>query len=344
MKKVILEGVGVIKIVDSPDPDLKDEEALIEMKACGLCHGDIAPYEGTNLDSYPVPRVCGHEFGGVVLKIRGRTDKFKIGDKVVAYPILSCGKCYYCKLGLDQLCVGSGEDFVIRNFGTQAREGGLAELIAVPISNLIKLPTDFDMELTGIIEPAAVAYSNTKEIKKSNVMVVGVGAIGLLAVKLLKLNDNKVIAVDISEDSLKLAKKIGADFIVNIKDEKRVEKIKNFLNGGFIDCILLYFTSDDTVAFAIDNVKKCGEIRIVGVPVKNIAQTDILRILRKSIRLIGYAAYPMEDFIETVNLVIKRGKELNLKELISAKFPLEKAKDAFDIKKNRHIAKVIVIN
>ena len=80
------------------------------------------------------------------------------------------------------------------------------------------------------------------------------------------------------------------------------------------------------------------------MPVKNIAQTDILRILRKSIRLIGCAAYSMEDFIKTVDLVIKREKELNLKELISAKFPLEKAKDAFDIKKNKHIAKVIVIN
>ena len=344
MKKVILKAVGKIEIVDVQEPELGEGEALIEMKACGLCHGDIAPYEGTNLDSYPLPRVCGHEFGGIILKIKGKTSNFKIGDKVVVYPILSCGDCYYCKLGFDQLCIGSGEDFVIKNFGTQAREGGLAERIAVPISNLIRLPDNFDMELTGIIEPAAVAYNNTKDIKNSNVVVIGSGAIGLIAIKFLKLDKNRVIAVDISENALRLAKKIGADFTINIKDEKKTEKIKEFLNGEFVDYAVLYFIDDNTIAFAVDIIKKCGEIRIVGVPVKSITQTNILLIVRKSLRLNGHAAYSLEDFLKTVNLVIRRGKKLNLKELISARFPLEKAKEAFDTKKRNDVAKVILIN
>ena len=331
MKKVILKNIGVIEVIEDSEPILKEGEALIEMKACGLCHGDIAPYEGTNLDSYPVPRVCGHEFGGIVKEIKGKSYKLKIGDKVVVHPILSCGECYYCKLGNDQLCIGSGKDFVIKNIGTQAREGGLAERVAVPIANLIKLPFNFDLKLTGIIEPAVVAYSNTKTIKNSLVVVVGVGAIGLLAVKFLKLNKNKVIAVDISNDALERAKKVGSDFTINIGDKKKIELLKNYLNGQMVDYGILYFVDSSTISFAIKILKKCGNLIIVGVPVNNIAKIDILLVIRKSLKLTGLSAFPRKDFLEALELIIKKEKELNLDELISAEFPIHKAKDAFNI-------------
>lgn len=345
MKKVVLKGVGDIEIVDSPEPTLKEGEALIEVKACGICHGDVAPYEGKNIDLFPFPVVCGHEFGGIIKEIKTETDKFKIGDKVVVSPILSCGDCYYCKQGFDQLCIGSaGEGVQVSNFGTQAREGAFAERVAVPLSNMIKLPPDFDMEITGIIEPAAVAYSNTKDIKDSNVVVVGAGAIGLLAIKFLKLNDNKVIAVDIAEESLALAKKIGADFTVNIKDKDRTVKIKQYLKDRMVDCIMLYFISDDTLAFATELIKKRGEIKFIGLSSDNFVKIDSMAMLIKSIRLIGHMAYPMADFREAINTIIDNPGSLNLKELISGKFPLEKTKEAFDFKQKEHVAKVIIVN
>lgn len=345
MKKAILKGVGDIEIVDAPEPKLRDGEALIEMKACGLCHGDIAPFEGKNLDLFPFPVVFGHEFGGIIKEIKGKIGNFRIGDKVVVSPILSCGKCYFCNLGLDQLCIGTaGEGVQVSNFGTQAREGALAERIAVPISNMVKLPDGFDMDLTGIIEPTAVAYNNTKDVKNSNVVVVGVGAIGLLAVKLLKFNKNTVIAVDISEESLALAKKIGADFSVNIKDDKKSQKIKEFLKGGMVDYVFLYFTSNETLNFATDIIKKTGEIKFIGMSYDNFVKIDAMAMLIKSIKLIGYMAYPMSDFKAAVKLIIKNEKELNLKELISAKFPLDKAKEAFEFKEKKHVAKVVVTN
>ena len=345
MKKAVLKGVGDIEIVDSTEPIIKDGEALIEVKACGICHGDVAPYEGKNTDLFPFPVVCGHEFGGIVKEIKAETDEFKIGDKVVVSPILSCGDCYYCNQGFDQLCIGSaGEGVQVSNYGTQAREGAFAERVAAPLSNMIKLPHDFDMDLTGIIEPAAVAYSNTKDLKDSNIVVVGVGAIGLLAIKFLKLNNNKVIAVDIAEESLSLSKRIGADFIVNVKDEDRIGKIKQYLKNGMVDCIMLYFVSDDTLAFATELIKKRGEIKFIGMSYDNLVKVDSLAMLIKSIKVNGYMAYPMSDFREAVNIIINNTDKLNLKELISAKFPLEKTKEAFDFKHKEHVAKVIVTN
>lgn len=345
MKKAILKGVGDIEIIEGPEPALKDKEALIEVKACGLCHGDIAPYEGKNIDLFPFPVVCGHEFGGIVKEIKGKTDEFKIGDKVVVSPIISCGNCYYCNLGFDQLCIGTaGEGVQVSNFGTQTREGALAERVAAPLSNMVKLPDNFDMELTGIIEPSAVAYNNTKEIENSNVVVVGAGAIGLLAIKFLKLKNNQVAALDIAPEALQLAQKVGADFTMNIKDEDKISKIKEFFKGELIDYVLLYFTSNDTLAFATELIKKRGEIKFIGMSYDNFVKIDAMAMLIKSIKLIGYMAYPMSDFKAAVNIIVKNVDKLNLKELISAKFPLDKTKEAFEFKQKKHVAKVIVIN
>jgi len=345
MKKAVLKGIGDIEIVDGPEPILKDGEALIEVAACGICHADVAPYEGKNTDLFPFPVVCGHEFGGIIKEIKAEKSELKVGDKVAVCPILSCGSCYYCRQGFDQLCIGSaGESVQVSNFGTQAREGAFAQRVAVPLSNIIKLPQDFDMELTGIIEPAAVAYSNTKDIKDSNVVVVGAGAIGLLAVKFLKLNNNRVIAVDIAENALRLARKTGADFTVNISDKERASKIRDYLKGEMVDCVLLYFVSDDTLAFATDLIRKKGEIKFIGLSGNNFVKIDSLAMLVKSIRLHGYMAYPTSDFKEAVDVIVKNLDKLNLKELVSAKFPLEKAKEAFDFKQRENVAKVIIVN
>ena len=339
MKKAVLKGIGDIEIVDGPEPILKDGEALVEVAACGLCHSDVDSYLGKSLDLIPVPRVCGHEFGGTIKKLNGKT-KLKVGDSVVVSPIISCGNCYYCKMGRDQLCISAGKGVQIPNIG-QARDGAFAEMIAVPICNLIKIPDDFDMELTGIIEPVAVAYADTKGIKDSNVVIIGAGGIGLIALKLLKQNNNRVIAVDISSKSLERAKKAGADYNVNIEDKKRVEKIEDFLKGGFVDYVLNYHLSNDTMDFAIAVIKKYGEIKNMSTSDEKI-ETDINATIIKEIKMIGHMAYTMEEFKEAVDIIV--GKKINVKDVISAKFPLEKTKEAFDYKIKENVAKVIIVN
>ena len=298
MKQAILKDVGVIEVVDMPEPELKEGEALIEVAVCGLCHSDVGSYLGASLDIIPVPRVCGHEFGGTIKKLNGKTEH-KVGDKIVASPIISCGDCYYCAMGKDQLCIAAAEEgVVIPNIG-QAKDGAFAEMVVAPINNLVKLPDDFDMELTGVIEPLACAYADTKGIKYSNIVVIGPGGLGLSAIKLLKQNSNKVIAVGKSSNSLERATKAGADFKANIKDKDRVDKIKDFLKGGFVDYVLVYHLDNDTMGFALDIVKKYGEIKHMSTSDKKI-ETDINSIILKELRMVGHMAYTMEEFKEVV--------------------------------------------
>ena len=347
MKKAICKGVGDIEVVDAPEPELNENEALVEIKVCGLCHSDICPYIGKNLDLFAMPVVLGHEFGGFIKEIKGETDKFKVGDKVVVLPVISCGECHYCKMGQDQLCIGAGtqKEIKISNFGTQAREGGLAERVAVPFGNLFKLPDDFDMDLAGIIEPAAVAHNNTVDIDDSNIVVLGVGAIGALAIKFLKMKNNKVIAVGNTQGPLDLAKKMGADFTISGREKDVISKINDYLKGGLVDYVFLYYISDETLSFATDIIKKTGEIKFIALSEHHrYVKLDSYAMLTRSITMRGYMAYPRKDFEAALKLVIEKGVELNLKELVSAKFPLEKTKEAFDFKAKEHVAKVYVIN
>lgn len=344
MKKAILKDINEIIIIDSPEPELEEGEALIEVKACGICHSDVAPYKGENLNSFTLPVVLGHEFGGIIREIRGERKGLKIGDKVTVSPQISCKKCFYCKEGNDQLCDGlkkkTGENL---NIGTKAREGAFAERIKVPISNIVKLPNDFDMQISALIEPAAVAYNNTKNIKNSNIVIVGVGAIGLMAIKMLKLNNNhNLLAVDINDRQLKKALEIGANGAINIKDNNRVKKVKDFLKKGKVDYVLLYYTSDDTINFAIDIIRKLGEIKIIGWCPDEFIKINFSKLLMNSIKLEGCWCYSMDDFKKTIKLITSG--QLLLEDLISKKFHLNEIKEGFEFKKNNFVAKVIITN
>ncbi len=154
------------------------------------------------------------------------------------------------------------------------------------------------------------------------------------------MNNNKVIAVDIYEDSLEMALESGADHIINIKEKDREEKIKSFFPDKKIDYALLYYVSDDTISFAMNIIKKLGEIKFIGLTGDKSIQIDYPGLLMNSIRISGCWCYSMEDFRNTIKLMVD--KKLEVKDLIAARFPLEKIKEAFDFKHNSRVPKVII--
>jgi len=342
MRKAIFKSPGVIDVVESDDPKLAEGEAIIDVEYCGVCRSDLMPY--TDVDpNCPLPAVLGHEFGGTISAISEGSHGFKVGDKVTASGQISCGgKCYYCRAGHDQLCEGlENPKEENLNIGTQARAGAYAEKTMIPIINLVKLPDDFDMVLTGIMEPAAVAYNNTNGISDSNVAIIGSGAIGLLATKMLKLNNNRVIAIDISDDALATAVEKGADIGVNNRDaDAAKQKIKDFLKDEKLDYVLIYYTSFATVDFALDIIKKIGEIRLIGLYREKFIKINYNKILENYVTLQGCQCYTMKEFEDTVDLIAS-GK-LYVKDLISKEFSLNEIKDAFEYKLNNAVAKVVI--
>jgi len=328
----ITTDVGKIIYKDIPDPVLKEGEALIEVKSVGICQSDIEPYQGKHLDVLKLPFVMGHEFGGIIKELKGKTDKFKVGDKVAVYPQLNCGSCYYCKNGIEHMC----DNQVM--FGSAKLEGAMSEFIAVPIKNLVKMKDSFDIRYAGLIEPASVAYHTVSRFKNANVVIVGVGSIGVMMGQILKHNNCKFIAVDINDDALKFAKELGADFTLNVKDDKKIAKILEFLSGGLVDGVVLTYMDKQNLDFALDLVRKEGIVIEMASPVDMMLDTH--KLFFKAINLKGSICCNFEEYKKAANL-IEEGV-ITAEKLITKIYPFSKAKDAFEFKGSTATLKVII--
>jgi threonine dehydrogenase-like Zn-dependent dehydrogenase len=316
-----------------PEPEIKDGEALIEIKSMGICAGDIRQYIGKRTDIRPFPIVRCHEFGGIVEKIKGGTGKIKVGDKVAVSPHINCGDCYYCNSGLELACDND------KLFGVNI-DGALAEKIKVPIDKLAKLSDDFDIKYSSLIEPATVAYNIVKEARNANVMIIGVGAIGIMAVPIAKYFGNKVIAVDIDDDHLKIAKDLGADLVLNFKDEDKDGKLEGSFGIERIKYIAITYLNQQVLDWSLKVLQKCGTVTIIDIPPDPLYNVDFRKLWKKIITIKNLDSFYYKDFKEAAELVDKG--VIDFDKVVSKIFPLDKIKEAFDYKINNNALKVLL--
>ena len=335
MLSFTLQSPGELIFDDIPEPVLKDNEALIEVKSVGICALDIAPYKGIDLELTPLPMVPGHEFGGIVKEIKGDTEKIKIGDKVAIYPLIPCGSCYYCNHGLRLSC--EKQTF----FGSQGLAGAMVERIAVPIDNCIKLPDGFDIRYAALIEPITVANHAIGKIKDSNIVIVGAGSIGMLMLEIAKTRNNKVIAIDIDENHLKLAKKLKADLALNFRDTEKNKKIESFLGKDMVDVVVLAFTCQDILDWAMETVRKYGSIINVATLDKRL-EIDFWQLVIKAVTIRGVESYTFEEFEEAVRMI--ESGIIHTERIATKMFPISQSKEAYEFKAKKNPLKVIIIN
>lgn len=335
MKKITLIAPGNFVIDDIPEPVIKDGEALVEVKSMGVCAGDISQYVGKKLDVWPLPAVQCHEFGGIVTQLKDDSGKIKVGDKVAVSPHVYCGDCYYCNRGLELACDND------KVYGYQL-DGGLQEKIAVPVKVLKKLSDDFDIRYAGIVEPATVAYNLVKGVEDSIVMIVGTGAIGVMAVSIARHNNNKVIAVDIDEDHLKKALELGADLAVNFKDPEKEKKIEDVFGRERINFVGMAHVDQKLWGWVVGMVGKCSTIAFIDILEKPIIKVDFRKLWSKIITLKGLDSLYYKDFEAAAELVEKG--IIDPEKVISKLFPMDSIKEAYDYKVKENALKIILTN
>lgn len=314
-------------------PELQSNQAILKVSAVGICGSDMHVYLGENPGIKP-PHVAGHEFGGVIRSIDGADTGFAVGEKVVVNPVVNCGACYYCRGHMEHMC---SNQYVI---GGQ-RDGAMVEEIAVPTANLIKLPESFDMKYSPMIEPVAVVVHCLKGVTGLNTVIIGTGTIGLLALQILKSNGNTVIAVDKNDFSLQMSGRLGADLSLNGADPELQRKIERFLFPAKVDLVVETVCSRSTFQFATTVVRKMGKVIVIGIPEKNF-EVDILNILFNEVTVAGSSLYLNYDFEEAKRLVVEG--RINVKDLVTMTFPLNKAQEGFAYKLNSPSIKVILTN
>lgn len=322
MKAVVVnpESTGVV-VVEKELRPLEAGEALVQIEYCGVCHTDLHVAQG---DFGKVPgRVLGHEGIGVVTEIAPGVTSLKVGDRVsVAWFFQGCGTCEYCTTGRETLCR------TVKNAGYSV-DGGMAEQCIVTADYAVKVPEGLDPAQASSITCAGVTcYKAIKEAHLEPgqwIVIYGAGGLGNLAVQYAKKVFNAhVIAVDINNDKLELAKEVGADVIINgLEVEDVPGYIKEVTGGGAHSTVV---TAVSKVAFnqAIDSVRAGGYVVAVGLP-SEYMDLSIVKTVLDGIKVVGSLVGTRKDLEEAFHF-----GAMGLVVPVVQKRPVEDAEAVFD--------------
>ncbi|HEM6419801.1 TPA: alcohol dehydrogenase AdhP [Streptococcus suis] len=322
MKAVVVnpESTGVV-VVEKELRPLEAGEALVQIEYCGVCHTDLHVAQG---DFGKVPgRVLGHEGIGIVTEIAPNVTSLKVGDRVsVAWFFQGCGICEYCTTGRETLCR------TVKNAGYSV-DGGMAEQCIVTADYAVKVPEGLDPAQASSITCAGVTcYKAIKEAHLEPgqwIAIYGAGGLGNLAVQYAKKVFNAhVIAVDINNDKLELAKEVGADVIINgLEVEDVPGYIKEVTGGGAHSTVV---TAVSKVAFnqAIDSVRAGGYVVAVGLP-SEYMDLSIVKTVLDGIKVVGSLVGTRKDLEEAFHF-----GAMGLVVPVVQKRPVEDAEAVFD--------------
>lgn len=268
MKIAKFLGNKQIDFVEVEEPQINNKTDIkIAIQYCGICGSDIGAYAYPPLDvpstlrrSEP-PYAQGHEFTGIIVEIGESVEKFRIGDRVTAEPLMFCGECDECKSGHYNVC----EQITCLGY---AADGAFAQYIVVDEKTVHLLPENIDFKVGTLIEPTGVGYGAVVDsgLKfQDSCVIFGAGTIGLMAMQTANIMGAKMtIVVDVSQERLSLAKEMGATYTINAKNEDTVSRIKE-LTGRGGDVIIEAAGSQQTFTNAISCAKKHGIIQVVAI-------------------------------------------------------------------------------
>ena len=322
MKAVVVnpEGTDVQLVENKEMRPLETGEALVDIEYCGVCHTDLHVAHG---DFGKVPgRVLGHEGIGIVKEIAPDVKSLKVGDRVsVAWFFEGCGACEYCTTGRETLCR------TVKNAGYSV-DGGMAEQCIVTADYAVKVPDGLDPAQASSITCAGV--TTYKAIKEAQLqpgqwtVIFGAGGLGNLAVQYAKKVFNAhVVAVDINNDKLALAKEVGADIVINGYEVEDVAALIQEKTGGAHSAVV---TAVSKVAFnqAVDSVRAGGRVVAVGLP-SEMMDLSIVKTVLDGIQVIGSLVGTRKDLEEAFQF----GAE-GLVVPVVQKRPVSDAVDVFD--------------
>ena len=264
MKVAIMTDIGKMDYVERPIPTPKDDEVLVKLEYVGICGSDMHYYESGAIGDFIVkpPFVLGHEPGGVVVEVGKNVHHLKVGDRVALEPGKTCGHCEYCREGKYNLC----PDVVF--FATPPVDGVFQEYVAHEAGLCFKLPDNVSTLEGALIEPLAVGFHAANQGGAhigQTAVVMGSGCIGLVSMMALKAEGvSRVYVVDIMQKRLDKAMELGADGVINSKEEDAVQKIMELTGGMGCDLVIETAGTEITTRQAIGMTKKGATIVLVG--------------------------------------------------------------------------------
>lgn len=344
MEASVLVAPGVLELKKVEIPEIGEQEVLIKVAYAGICGSDV-PRANLENGARMYPIILGHEFSGTVDKVGSKVSKIKVGDKVAVAPLIPDPNSEYTKEGN----FGLSDNYNIIGTGSN---GAFSEYVKVPEDHAVVMPEELDLLSAAGVEPATISWHALRRAQVEvgdTVAILGCGPIGQFAIQIAKIFGAKtVIAVDIFDDKLQLAKELGADIAINSKEENLEEAI-HAVTGLGVDVVIETAGSKITQKQSLLITRKHGRIVFVGISHQDLplSETEAERIMRAELTITGSwnsytAPYPGRAWEATLDEMSKG--RIKFKEMISHEISLGELSDVLPkmFKRELNYNKIVV--
>jgi len=322
---------------DIPKPTLGPNDVLIKVRKTGICGTDVHIY---NWDEWSqktinVPMAIGHEFCGEIAELGTAVTGFTVGERVSAEGHITCGHCRNCRAGKRHLCrntVGLGVN----------RPGCFAEYVALPAFNLFRLPDNISDEIASFFDPLgnAVHTALSFDLVGEDVLITGAGPIGVMAAAICRhVGARYVVVTDVNEYRLDLARKLGANRVVNVAKESLEDTMKSLgMTEGF-DVGLEMSGNEAAFQQMLKTMHHGGRIAILGIPTRPIA-IDWNQVIFKGLILKGVYGREMFETWYKMRSMLQSG--LDISPVVTHRYPVAQFRQAFEEMRTGHSGKVVL--
>ncbi len=294
MKAAAFKKQNEMAIIDVPQPKPGPGEVVLKVHNCGICGSDLhACQYGFGM---PPDSIMGHEFCGEIYEIGAGVRDYTIGQRVAGLPFVSCGECDRCRRGMEIHCVK------LKGLGLGQLPGAYAEFVACSTGSLFRLPDNVSSREGALVEPLSVGLHAVKRsgVKPGDtVIVMGAGPIGLATLTWAKGKGATVVVSELAEGRAELARKLGADVVVNPNDQHPADQVRE-MTGRSPDLVFECIGVKGTLEQAIGMVGPRGQVVVVGVCMEP-DQIQPLQCIMKEVSVNFVLGYDPADFDETIN-------------------------------------------
>jgi len=326
MKALVLEAYNKLVYKDFPDPQVAGDEVLVKVEAVGICGSDVHGMDGSTGRRQP-PVVMGHEAAGVITALGKDVSGWSVGDRVTFDSTIYKLDDWYTRKGLynlsdNRMVLGVSPD-------EYTRHGAFAEYVNVPQHILYKIPEGVSFTQASMVEPVAVAAHAVELTPLSwndTAVVVGSGMIGLFVIQVLRAKGcGNIVAVDLEDEKLSLARELGADVVLNPERDDIPTEVQSLTRGRGADMAFEVVGISATVNTAIESVRKGGTVTLVGNLSPSV-EIPLQAVVTRQLRLQGSCAI-CGEYPAVLDMIAR--KQVNVEAILSAEAPLSEGADWF---------------
>jgi L-iditol 2-dehydrogenase len=331
MQAAVYRGVNDVRLEIVPVPKIQRGELLVRVHTCGICGTDLKKIA---TGSHSAPRIFGHETSGMVAAIGEGVENFKVGDRVVVFHHIPCGKCYYCEHKTFAQCETYKK--VGCTAGFEPSGGGFAAYVRVMDwivrSGTVPIPDGVSYEQASFLEPTNTCLKGIERLSVQpgeTILVIGQGPIGILLSSLAKRAGATVITSDLHPQRLTISKELQLGPTINASREDTVSVVKELTEGRGADAAILAVAGNGLIQVAMDSVRPGGRVMLFAQTVHGQAAIDPAAICVDEKTLLGSYSASVDLQQESVDFVMNR--EMDLERLISHRFSLAESLAGLDL-------------